>query len=390
MRILVLSFYYPPDIGPGPLRAESVAEGLVEITDQVDVISTHPNRYDSYRPTVASYEKSPGLSIRRVHLPIHHGGMLDQSRAFYTYVRFVRRVTLNQKWDIVYATSSRLMTALAGVFVAEKCKSRLYIDIRDLFSDTMTDIFTTYPLKLAIPLIRWAEQFTFRKADKINVVSEGFVPFVKKIAPSVPVVVNTNGIDEVFLNYDFSKNYENEVPLVVYAGNIGVGQGLHLIIPKIASLFRGKVRFRIVGSGAQEELLHNAIKVEKLDNVQVITPVSRKTLFDHYREADVLFLHLNNHKSFHKVLPSKIFEYGAIEKPILAGVCGYAAEFIKTHLSDVEIFDSCDWRGMEKALQNILCAPRKISRSKFIADFRRKYISETLARDIISLSKKLP
>ena len=30
MHILVLSFYYPPDIGPGSLRAKSIVDALIE------------------------------------------------------------------------------------------------------------------------------------------------------------------------------------------------------------------------------------------------------------------------------------------------------------------------------------------------------------------------
>ena len=43
-------------------------------------------------------------------------------------------------------------------------------------------------------------------------------------------------------------------------------------------------------------------------------------LLNYYNQANILFLHLNSIKAFEKVLPSKIFEYAASNKPILAGV----------------------------------------------------------------------
>ena len=61
--------------------------------------------------------------------------------------------------------------------------------------------------------------------------------------------------------------------------------------------------------------------------MQIIDPVSRSDLFDEYKNADVLFLHLNDYAAFRKVLPSKIFEYAATGKPILAGVAGYMQNF---------------------------------------------------------------
>ena len=48
----------------------------------------------------------------------------------------------------------------------------------------------------------------------------------------------------------------------------------------------------------------------------------------------ILFIHLNAYPAFEKVLPSKIFEYAATGKPILAGVSGYSADFIRNNLKD--------------------------------------------------------
>ena len=59
MRILVLSFYYPPDIGPGPLRAKSLIEELKRQDESVfiDVMTTMPNRYHSWNIDAQKLEK---------------------------------------------------------------------------------------------------------------------------------------------------------------------------------------------------------------------------------------------------------------------------------------------------------------------------------------------
>ena len=59
MRILLLSFYYPPDIGPGPLRAESIVKSLIEVGPpnlKIDVLTTLPNRYHSFRMKAKHFE----------------------------------------------------------------------------------------------------------------------------------------------------------------------------------------------------------------------------------------------------------------------------------------------------------------------------------------------
>ena len=143
MRILVLSFYYPPDIGPGSLRAKSIVDALIEEGPsdlKIDVITTMPNRYHSLDISALKHESSSKVSIKRIILPKHKSGMFDQARAFISYGLGVRKLILKKNWDIITATSSRLMTASLGAWAAKKKGSKLYLDIRDLFTDTMNDI----------------------------------------------------------------------------------------------------------------------------------------------------------------------------------------------------------------------------------------------------------
>ena len=120
-------------------------------------------------------------------------------------------------------------------------------------------------------------------------------------------------------------------------------------------------------------------------NVEFLNPVLRDDLMDEYQNADILFLHLNDYKAFQKVLPSKIFEYAATGKPILAGVSGYAAEFLKNEVKGVEIFNPCDVMSMKLGLQKLLKGPKIIDRSNFLFCYNRKKIMKKLAIDVFSL-----
>ena len=79
-----------------------------------------------------------------------------------------------------------------------------------------------------------------------------------------------------------------------------------------------------------------------MENVNLLPPIDRADLVEEYKKADVLFLHLNDHAAFEKVLPSKLFEYAAMGKPIWAGVSGYSLEFIKSEISNCEVFVPCN------------------------------------------------
>ena len=68
-------------------------------------------------------------------------------------------------------------------------------------------------------------------------------------------------------------------------------------------------------------------------------------LLEYYKNADILFLHLKNIAAFKRVLPSKVFEYGALGKPIVAGVSGYSANFIKQNLQINYCFEALNHLG---------------------------------------------
>jgi glycosyltransferase involved in cell wall biosynthesis len=388
MRVLVLSFYYPPDIGPGSLRAKSIVDALIEEGPsdlKIDVITTMPNRYHSLNVSALKYEDVSKISINRITLPKHKSGMFDQAKAFVLFGFAVRKLILKKKWDIVIITSSRLMTASLGVWIAKRTNSKIYLDIRDLFVDTIDNILTKKTLRCLMPLFYKLEKWTFQSADKLNIVSAGFSDYIRRIAPNVSLSTYTNGIDEMFLKNDFLIKNINPKPLILYIGNIGDGQGLHRIIPNVANELKD-IQFRLIGDGSARELLIKDYLFKLQNNIEILKPVLRSELINEYQKADVLFLHLNDYKAFHKVLPSKIFEYAATGKPILAGVSGYAAEFLVEHVKGVEVFDPCDVKSMKLGLQKLLNGPKNIDRTDFCLRYPRKKIMKKLANDILCLA----
>ena len=387
MRILVLSYYYPPDIGPGSLRAKSIVDALLEEGSsnlKIDVITTTPNRYHSLNILDPKIDNNNRVSINRVKLSQHKNGILDQVRCFALFSFAVRRLTLKKKWDIVVATSSRLMTASLATYIAKQSNSKIYLDIRDLFTDTINDVFKNKFLRILMPIFYGLEKWTFKSANKLNIVSAGFLNYIGKIAPEVSISTYTNGVDEMFIKKNFLSKKNSSKPLILYVGNIGDGQGLHKIIPNIANSLKD-IQFKLIGDGSAEKLLIDNDLFKSLNNIEISKPMLRNELINEYQNADVLFLHLNDYKAFHKVLPSKIFEYAATGKPILAGVLGYAAEFLKEEVKGVEVFDPCDVASMKIGLEKLLSGPKIIDRHDFCLRYSRKKIMKKLAKDVLTL-----
>lgn len=388
MKLLILTQYFTPDLSAGSFRMQALVDALESYAIgglEVDLITTLPNRYNSLTLDAPIEEDRGWLRIHRLNLPEHKSGMIDQSFAYLSYMQGVLKKVRGGSWDLVFATSSRLMTAVLGAYVAKRNKIPYYLDIRDLFTDNLQDLFSRRPVKISIFIFRLLENMVFRNALRINIVSPGFLPYIKKISPQVDVKIFTNGIDDIFNSEkNWSTSEPTTLPLILYAGNIGEGQGLHRIIPKVGNLLKGRAKLRIIGDGGRRDKLEKALKRLGVENVEILPPMSRSKLIKHYQEAAILFIHLNDFNSFKKVLPSKIFEYGTTGKPILAGVSGYAEKFIKEEFQNAIVFPPLDVTEMVLAVEKLLKFRGNANREKFRHTYSRRTIMKKMAKDILN------
>ena len=383
-KILILTFYYTPDLSAGSFRSTAFIPSLKELVGNdvdIEILTTTPNRYHSYKNEAPEVEQNENIYIKRIKLPPHKSGMIDQSRAFAAYATGVAKHIKGKKYDLVFATSSRLFTAFLGAMVSKKNKALLYLDIRDIFADTMDNVLGGPVKKVVVPVLRQIEKFTIRSASKINLVSRGFEGYFKNAAPNKAYSFFPNGIDEDFLKYNFEKVAPTSKKIILYAGNIGEGQGLEKIVPDVAKVLANQCEIWVIGDGGTRHKLESKIKTEHINNVRIINPVNRNDLMAYYAQADYLFLHLNDYDAFKKVLPSKIFEFAATGKPMLAGVGGYSKEFIESQIEGAAVFGPCNTKEFVEKFKSL--NGNKFNRSAFISKYTRKNIMDKMALDFI-------
>lgn len=388
MRILVLSFYYRPDLCAGSFRMTPLVAALRERAPpgtQIDVVTTLPNRYSTFSQEAAETELQDGLEIRRIKLPSHRSDMRNQARAFLHFARAALALTRPRRYDLVFATSSRLMTASLGALIARRQGAPLYLDLRDIFVDTIRDVLpasVSRPLGLCFSIV---ESWTVRRANRLNLVSRGFEGYFRARYGNRSFSWFTNGIDDEFLAAAPTQVTAPRAGRVtiLYAGNIGEGQQLHEIVPQLARELGARARIVVIGDGGRREALVAAITRAGVDNVELRPPMQRAALLEAYREADVLFLHLGAHAAFEKVLPSKLFEYAALGKPVLAGVAGYAARFVREEIDNAAVFPPCDAPAAVAAFDSL----RLVSgpRPEFVAKYARANIVRAMADDVLAL-----
>jgi glycosyltransferase involved in cell wall biosynthesis len=385
-NILYLSFYFEPDLCAGSFRNSPLAFQLAKIAKghaNVHVFTTMPNRYNSFSEECPEFDVIDNIYITRILLPKHKSGFFDQIKSFLFYFKKVKQQTKNKSFDLVFASSSRLFTAFLGYNLASRKNIPLYLDIRDIFVDTIKDVITSNLIKIfLLPLLKVIEFKVFNYANHINLISPGFNSYFIKYKKATYSNF-TNGIDDQFVfNSSFEESLSQEKIVITYAGNIGEGQGLHLIIPAMAQELGSKYQIRVIGDGGVRKKLEQEIVNRNILNVSIENPVKREKLVEVYKQSHFLFMHLNDYPAFEKVLPSKVFELGAFPRPIIAGVAGYASDFLEENISEKILFKPNDVNSfIEKIRVYNYQLP---ARNTFIEKFNRNNINTLMAKSIYS------
>lgn len=344
---------------------------------------------------VPNYEKNGNIQIVRFYTPEHNNSFIRQFIAYCFFATsalkhaYVNRIY----YDCIFSTSSRLGTGFLGFLISKLTGKPLSLDIRDIFSDNLSSlsVFKGFLGGSLVKLFSRIETRIVSHSKWINFVSPGFFtyPHIKKLNKEINLF--TNGIDEIFIKNRNEVNTkeitgENDRPIkIIYAGNIGFGQGLELIVLPLAIHYKDKIIFQLIGDGSSVDLIQNGISENNLKNIQMIPPVNRDNLLNYYNAADIFFLQLNDIPAFKKVLPSKIFDYGSFDKPMLAGVQGVANAFIKENLPNAYLFDPGDVESVIKYIDGVIeNGFPLINNEVFIEKYSRKNIMDDMLKSIIS------
>ena len=344
---------------------------------------------------VPKYEKLSNLNIVRFYTPEHKNSFFGQFIAYYFFaIGALKHAYVNRKnYDTIFATSSRLGTGFLGYLVSKITRKPLFLDIRDIFSDNLSSLpfFKGFLGGTLVKLFSRIETRIVSHAKWVNFVSPGFLKYshIKKLGKKIHLF--TNGIDDIFvknkktISQILKKNVEKRSITITYAGNIGFGQGLELIVLPLAIHYKNKINIQLIGDGSSVTLIKEGIANKGINNIQLIPPVDRSKLLEYYNNTDMFLLQLNDIPAFKKVLPSKIFDYGSFDKPMLAGVQGVANVFIKENLPDAFLFDPGDVNSVVKYIDSIIENGFPLINNKvFIKKYSRKNIMDDMLQNIIS------
>jgi colanic acid biosynthesis glycosyl transferase WcaI len=337
MRILMLIQWCHPE---PDFKCMPMARALRARGHEVEVLTGFPNYpggqvYPGYRIRPWQREFIDGIRVTRVALyPSHDRSALRRAA---NYLSFALSSALLGPWlvrrpDVVYAYNPMGLPALVFRWFRE---APFVYDIQDLWPDSLVASGMMRDRPALTRLLGLFFRGIYRQAAHVVVLSEGFKDrLVARGVPAGKVSVVPNWCDESALagSVAAAKSAPRDVGdkvTILYAGNIGKPQALHVVLAA-ARLLRDRcpgVRFALIGSGTERADLE--AQAAGLANVEFLARVPPSEIGAVMARADALLVHLRDDPLFRITIPSKIQTYLAMGKPILAGVAGDAAALVE-------------------------------------------------------------
>lgn len=251
---------------------------------------------------------------------------------------------LLQKADVIMATSPQLLAGLSGRLLA-MAKGRPYLlEIRDLWPDSIVALDMMRERHLMVRLLRAVENMLYRSAARIVTTNGGLRQrLIERGVPGGKIGVVPNGVDAVQFSPRprpqalLEKYGLNDRFVVGYIGTQGLAHDLETVIDAADALRDTDVSFLFVGDGAQHLSIVRKVKRLRLTNVHFVRTVAPDEVPDHIACCDVLLVPMKRTTTLSDTMPSKIFEIASMERPIVIGAEGIAAELVEGHRAGISV-----------------------------------------------------
>jgi glycosyltransferase involved in cell wall biosynthesis len=345
LRVLFVSHNFPPEVNAPARRLHDHGKQWVKDGGRLDVITDVPHFpegvvHAGYRNRLTR-ETVEGMEVLRVPQVITRNG--GAGNRILNYVSFMASAIwhshrVEEKPDVVAATSPQMFTAIAGYVVSRLKRAPFVLEIRDLWpaSAVSTGVLKRNAI---VRFFEGVERFLYRKAAHIVVVTDSFRDYLLELGvPDQKITVLKNGVDlDGFGGVEDASalaGLRTEVApdhgfVVSYVGTLGKAHGLEVILEAARRCPEPDILFLVVGAGAEREPLEARARELGLPNFRMVDkqPHERMRLF--YALSDVSVIHLRDVPLFRGVIPSKIFESLAARRPIVLGVDGEARGIVE-------------------------------------------------------------
>ena len=325
LSVLFITNHYPPDIGAASNRSKHVVKALRQKGLRVDVLTSrpvypNPTLYRSHTEWKKNNDSPYGrtrylsaISKGYTRFPFLFR-LINQLIFFMLASFFVLRK--GRHYALVVTSSPPFPVNAIGMLAKIVYRCKWVTEIRDLWPASLNAVGKLSRKSLLYKLLKRMELFFYRTCDGIALLAPGMERRLELDGiPSEKLTTITNGIPEWIDQH--KQNHVAEGTLTVrYIGTIGHAQDFTPLLRMARQ--NPDIRFELIGEGMYKNQLKKIIRRESLVNVYVKSGiVNKEEIIEAYLGADVGYIGLKSHDLFAHVIPSKLFEYGALGIPIV-------------------------------------------------------------------------
>lgn len=400
MKILIVTQYYFPE----QFQINEIAPGLVSRGHKVTVLCGIPNYphgcvFKGYETSAEceqreqEYFKRTGVNV--VHVKQHPRGhnLFSLLRNYFSFVKNSKAAVrkLPSDFDVVLGYQ---LSPITSMYAAVEYKMLYGIPLvyytLDIWPVSAESILKNNKNPLMLPVARISRRI-YKKADRILVTSRPFMDYLSRV----------NGIErermgylpqhagDAMLSMDLEKETQNGCIDFMFAGNLGKGQRIDVIVKAAAELgARVDYKVHIVGDGSMRNKLETMVQEKGLsNNVIFYGNQKREDMPLFYKNADVLLITLRGNNEVGNTMPGKLQMYMTTGKPILGAINGAANEVIKEAECGTCVCAG-DYKGLADLMKSYIENPEKYKDCGFNA---RRYFEKhfTFEHYMIGLEKEL-
>lgn len=355
MRILFLPVYCKPEQAASPYLGQNRNQAYAEMGWYMVTYAPTPCRGISKEERQKYKSKEYRLEKdfddhRTIHrFPLYAEGKNPVLRAFRYFMCTIKHFNRGvfakdaRTCDVMFVSSTPPIQGAMAAMVKKFRHIPLVYNLQDIFPDSLVGTGMTHKGSLLWKIGRRIENFTYRNADKIIVISQDFKRnIMAKGVPEEKIVVIYNWVDQnavvevpreqnkLFDMYglDRSKFY------VTYNGNIGLTQNMEMLceVARELRLSYPKIHFVLTGNGAYWDTLVNKLRGEQQevrnqapDGTEAITFGNISLLpFQPYEDISHVFslgdvsLVISKPGVGENSVPSKTWSIMSASRPVLA------------------------------------------------------------------------
>ena len=333
MKVLILSINYWPEVtGIGAFTTYR-AEYLAAVGHDVEVCTTFPYYPEwkvppGYAGKLAASEKRNGVRILRSYAYIPNPATsLKRVLHEATFIASsMIRAVVQKRPDLLLVVSPPLGLAVNAILLSRLWRIPYVFDVEDLQPDSAADL-DMLP-SWALRFLYRVESAAYRHAALVTTLTNGMRErIIDKGIPEEKVELLEARVDDSLFDIGpregsaFRQRHGLESKfLVTHSGNMGVKQGLEVIVDA-AALNRSddSMRFLFVGDGAVCGRIQRRVAELELHNVRFLPLLEAEDFRGLLAASDVCLL--TQQKSVSEIaFPSKIVTYLAAGRPVIASV----------------------------------------------------------------------